>query len=209
MINSSSVTAVFKIARSRRYDLATMVEETPASSSPARHSRTVSVSSWPSGIWPSVGARCRRMSERYTSDVRGPRRGCWLALQTSAGESIHVSYEATVVALGEIASASPCGGPPTASIPKTRDQPEEPTRNPPDAVETTPSTGISRVPPANQQMRGPTSDKQDAPLLAATTTGGARTTHPVSVRAGGQRPADSTPHRSDRSAQDMRMRSMP
>ena len=39
------VTAVFKIARSRRYDLAAMVEETPASSSPARHSRTVAVSS--------------------------------------------------------------------------------------------------------------------------------------------------------------------
>jgi len=45
MINSSSVTAVFKIARSRRYDLATMVEETPASSCPTRHSRTVAVSS--------------------------------------------------------------------------------------------------------------------------------------------------------------------
>jgi hypothetical protein len=44
MINSSSMTAVFKIARSRWYDLATTVEETTASSSPARHSRTVAVS---------------------------------------------------------------------------------------------------------------------------------------------------------------------
>ena len=85
---------------------------------------------------------------------------------------------------------SQCGGPPTASIPKTRDQPEEPNskRSRPSGNNT--STGISRVPPIRQQMRGPTNDRQHAPHLdAGTTTGDARTKKANGVRAGRPHPA--------------------
>ena len=86
---------------------------------------------------------------------------------------------------------SQCGGPPTASIPKTPDQPEEPNSklSPPCGNKT--STGISRVPPTRQQMRGPTSDRHDSPHLVEATTGNARTKKPNGVRAGRPRPADS------------------
>jgi hypothetical protein len=49
--------------------------------------------------------------------------------------------------------------------------------------------------PTRQQMRRPTSDRQDAPpLVAATPTGSTRTNSPNGVRAGRPRPADSTGH---------------
>ena len=86
---------------------------------------------------------------------------------------------------------SQCGGPPTASIPKTRDQPEEEAnskRSRPSGNNA--STGISPVPPIRQQMRGPTSDRQHTPhLVAGTTTASARTKHPVNVRTGQPHPA--------------------
>jgi hypothetical protein len=75
-----------------------------------------------------------------------------------------------------LSAKSQCGAPPTASIPKTRDQPEEEatSRQPPPCGSSA-STGISRVPPAGQQMRGPTSDRQDAPHLVQATIGNAYT----------------------------------
>ena len=88
-----------------------------------------------------------------------------------------------------------CGAPPTASIPKTRDQPEEPTSKRSRPSGNNASTGMSRVPPTRQQMQGATSDRQQAPHRAATTTGNARTKNPNRVRAGRPPPADSTPHR--------------
>jgi hypothetical protein len=67
-----------------------------------------------------------------------------------------------------------CGAPPTASIPKTRDQPEKPNSKPSRPYGNNASTGMSRVPPARQQMPGPTSDRQQTPHLdAGTTTGSA------------------------------------
>jgi conjugative relaxase-like TrwC/TraI family protein len=99
-----------------------------------------------------------------------------------------------------------CGGPPTASIPKTRDQPEEPNSKRFRPSGNNASTGISRVPPTNQQIREPTSDMQHAPhLVAATTTGSARTKHPNGVRAGRPRPADNTPQSADCGARNMRL----
>src|SRR5215213_4941462 len=101
---------------------------------------------------------------------------------------------------------SQCGGRPTASTPKTRDQPEEEAnskRSRPCGNNA--STGLSRVPPTRQQMRGPTSDRQDAPHSAQATTGNARTRDPNGVRAGRPRPADSTPQPSHRGAQNMRL----
>jgi hypothetical protein len=90
---------------------------------------------------------------------------------------------------------SQCGGPPTASIPKTRDQPEEPNSRRSRPSGNNASTGLSRVPPTRKQMRRPTSDRQDAPpLVAATPTGSTRTNSPNGVRAGRPRPADSTGH---------------
>jgi hypothetical protein len=84
------------------------------------------------------------------------------------------------------------GEPPTASIPKTRDQPEEPNSKRSRPCGNNASTGISRVPPIRQQMREPTSDRQHAPHLdAGTTTGSAHTKNPIGVRAGRPRPADS------------------
>ena len=88
---------------------------------------------------------------------------------------------------------SQCGGPPTASIPKTRDQPEEEanSKQPPPCGNNA-STGISPVPPTRQQMRGPTSDRQHTPhLVAGTTTGSARIKNPNGVRAGRPPPAGS------------------
>jgi hypothetical protein len=82
-----------------------------------------------------------------------------------------------------------CGAPPMASIPKTRDQPEEPNSKQPPPCGNNASTGISRVPPTRQQMRGPTSDRQDAPHLVQATTGNARTKKANGVRAGRPRPA--------------------
>jgi hypothetical protein len=90
---------------------------------------------------------------------------------------------------------SQCGGLPTASIPKTRDQPEEPNSKRSRPSGNNASTGMSRGPPTRQQMRRPTSDRQDAPpLVAATPTGSTRTNSPNGVRAGRPRPADSTGH---------------
>ena len=89
---------------------------------------------------------------------------------------------------------SQCGGPPTASIPKTRDQPEEPNSKRSRPCGNNASTGISRVPPTRQQMRGPTSDRQHTPHLdAGTTTASARTKHPVTVRTGQPHPAVKPP----------------
>ena len=59
------------------------------------------------------------------------------------------------------------GRPLTASIPKTRDQPEEPNSRRYRPCGNNASTGISLVPPTRQQMRGPTSDRQHAPHLVA------------------------------------------
>jgi hypothetical protein len=85
---------------------------------------------------------------------------------------------------------SQCGVPPTASIPKTRDQPEEPTSKRARPSGNNTSIGKSRVPPTRQQMRGPTNDRQDAPDLdAGTTTGDARTKKANRVRAGRPHPA--------------------
>ncbi len=102
---------------------------------------------------------------------------------------------------------SRCGGPPTASIPKTHDQPEEPNSKLSRPCGNNASTGISRVPPTRQQMRGPTSDRQDTPHSVQATTGSARTKNPNGVRAGRPRPADSTPQSSHRGAQNMRLHS--
>jgi hypothetical protein len=90
---------------------------------------------------------------------------------------------------------SQCGGPPTASIPKTRDQPEEPNSKRSRPAGNNASTGISRVPPTRQQLRGPTSVRPDAPHLVQAATGNARTTA-NGFRAGRPRPADSTVVRS-------------
>jgi conjugative relaxase-like TrwC/TraI family protein len=84
-----------------------------------------------------------------------------------------------------------CGAPPTASIPMTRDQPEEPNSKRFRPSGNNASTGTSRVPPTCHQMRVPTSDRQNAAPLAATTTGSARTKDPNGVPAGRPRPAGS------------------
>ena len=83
-----------------------------------------------------------------------------------------------------------CGAPPMASIPKTRDQPEEAnSRQPPPSGNNT-STRTSRVPPTRQQMHEPTNDRQHTPHLdAGMTTASATTKHPVSVRTGHPHPA--------------------
>jgi hypothetical protein len=100
-----------------------------------------------------------------------------------------------------------CGGPPTASIPKTHDQPEEanskhfrPSRN-------NASTGTSPIPPIRHAARGPTSDRHEAPPVAAITTGSAHTENPNGVPAGRSRHADSTPQASGRDARNTRMHS--
>jgi hypothetical protein len=88
---------------------------------------------------------------------------------------------------------SQCGGPPTASIRKTGAQPEEEAtskRSPPSGNNA--STEISPVPATRQQMRGPTSDRHDAPHLVQVTTGNAGTQAANGVRGGRPRPVDST-----------------
>jgi hypothetical protein len=99
------------------------------------------------------------------------------------------------------------GGPPTASIPKIHDQPEEHSSKCFRPCGNNASTGISRVPPTRPQMRGPTSHTQDAPHSVQATTGSARTNNPNGVPAGRPRPADSTPQSSNRGAQNMRLHS--
>src|SRR5512132_4125879 len=92
---------------------------------------------------------------------------------------------------------SPCGGPPTASIPKTRDQPEEPSSKCFRPCGNSASTGISPLQPIRQATRGLTNDRQHTPHLdAGTTTGSARTKNPNGVRAGSPRAGDSTPPQS-------------
>src|SRR5215218_310723 len=83
---------------------------------------------------------------------------------------------------------SQCGGPPTESIPKTHDQPEEPHSKHFRPCGNNVSTGRSPIPPIRHAARGPTSDRQDAPPLAVS----ARTKDRNGVRAGRPRPADST-----------------
>jgi hypothetical protein len=101
--------------------------------------------------------------------------------------------------------SSPARGPPTASIPKTCNQPEEPNSKRSRPCGNNASTGRSRVPPTREQMRGPTSDRQHPPHSVQGTTGSVRTKNPNSVPAGRQRPADSTPQASSRGAQNMRL----
>jgi hypothetical protein len=85
---------------------------------------------------------------------------------------------------------SPCGGPRTASIPKTRDPPEETNSKRFRPCGNSASTGISPFQPIHQRTRGLTNDKQHTPHLdAGTTTASARTKQPVSVRAGQPHPA--------------------
>jgi len=100
-----------------------------------------------------------------------------------------------------------CGGPLTASIPKTRDQPEETSskRSPPCGNNA--STEISPGPPARRRMPGPPSHRQNAPHSGPVTTGSAYTNNPNGVQAGRPRPADSTPQSSNRGAQNMRSHS--
>jgi hypothetical protein len=89
---------------------------------------------------------------------------------------------------------SQCVGPPTASSPETRDQPEEPNSKRFRLSGNIASTGISPVPPTPQTTRGLTNDKPHTPhVVARTTTIGARTKHPVSVRTGQVHPAANPP----------------
>jgi hypothetical protein len=63
-----------------------------------------------------------------------------------------------------------------ASIPKTRDQPEEPNSKRSRSCGNNASTEISRLPPTRQQMRGPMSGTQHTPHLdGGTTTDSAHT----------------------------------
>ena len=106
-----------------------------------------------------------------------------------------------------LSAKSQCGAPPTASTPTTRDQPEEPNSKPSGPSGNNASTGTSPVPPTNQQMQRPTSDRHDAPHSVQAMPGNPRTKNPNSVRADHPRPADSTPQWSDRGARNMRMHS--
>ena len=86
---------------------------------------------------------------------------------------------------------SQCGGPPTASIPKTPDQPEEEAnskRSRPSGNSA--STGIIARSTDSSADQGPTNDRQHTPHLdAGTTTASAPTKHPVNVRTGRPPPA--------------------
>jgi hypothetical protein len=73
---------------------------------------------------------------------------------------------------------SQCGVPPTASIPKTRDQPEEANSKRSQPSGNNASTGTSRVPATRQQMQRPTSDRQSKPHLDAAPTTGSAPTRP-------------------------------
>ena len=99
------------------------------------------------------------------------------------------------------------GEPPTASIPKIHDQPEELSSKCFRPCGNNAWTGISRVPPTRPQVRGPTGHTQDAPHSVQGTSGSARTNNPNGVPAGHPRPADSTPQSSNRGAQNMRLHS--
>jgi hypothetical protein len=84
---------------------------------------------------------------------------------------------------------SQCGGPPTASIPKTRDQRAEGNSRQPQPCGNSASTGISPIPPI-QTTRDLTNHRQHTPHLdTGTTTASAGTKHPVSVRTGHTHPA--------------------
>jgi hypothetical protein len=83
---------------------------------------------------------------------------------------------------------SQCGGPPTASIPETHDQPEEPHSKHFRPCGNNAATGRSPIPPIRHAARALTSDRQDASPLA----GSARTKDPNGVRADRPHPADST-----------------
>jgi len=100
------------------------------------------------------------------------------------------------------------GGPPTASIPKIHDQPEELSSKRFRPSGNNASTGISPVPPTRQQIRGATSGRQRTVHLdAGTTIASARTKNPNVVRAGRPHPADSTPQLSNRGAPNTRLHS--
>jgi hypothetical protein len=90
---------------------------------------------------------------------------------------------------------SQCGGPPTASIPKTRDQPEEMANSiQPPPYGNSDSTGTSPVPPIHQATTGSTNDRPHTlHPVARTTTTGAHTKHLVSVRMGQPHPAANPP----------------
>jgi hypothetical protein len=90
---------------------------------------------------------------------------------------------------------SQCGVPPTASILRTRDQQEEEASSiqPPPCGDSD-STGRSHVPPIHQATAGSTNDRPHTPhLFARTTTTGAHTKHPSSVRTGQPHPAANPP----------------
>jgi hypothetical protein len=90
-----------------------------------------------------------------------------------------------------LSAKSQCGGPPTASIPKTHDQPvQEANSKRPRPSGNNTSTGKSPVPPIRQTTRGSTKDRQHTPhLVAGTTRASAPTKHPVNVRTGQPHPA--------------------
>ena len=108
------------------------------------------------------------------------------------GDASQPGLQREVTRAQHLSVESQCGGPPTASIPKTRDQPAEPNSKPSRPCGNNASTGISRVPPTRQQMQGATSDRQHAPHQAATTTANACTKDPNGDRAGRPPPADNT-----------------
>ena len=84
---------------------------------------------------------------------------------------------------------SQCGGPPTASVLRTRDQPEEASSIQPPPCGNSDSTGSSPIPPIHQATTGLTNDRQHTPhLVARTATTGAGTKHPVNVRTGQPHP---------------------
>jgi hypothetical protein len=112
-----------------------------------------------------------------------------LAKVTPSQSGLHLELTRTQ----PLSVRSRCGAPPTASVPGTREQPEEPNskRSRPSGNNT--STGISPVPPIRQARRGLTNDKQHTlHLVAGTTTASARTKHPVNVRTGQPHPAANT-----------------
>jgi hypothetical protein len=90
---------------------------------------------------------------------------------------------------------SQCGGLPTASILKTRDQPEEEATSIAQApCGNSDSTGRSPALAIHQASTGLTNDRPHAPhLVARTTTTGVDTKHPVSVRTGQPHPAANPP----------------
>jgi hypothetical protein len=91
--------------------------------------------------------------------------------------------------------------------PQTRDQPAEPNSERSLPCGNNASTGISRVPPTRQPMRGPTSHRQHPAHSVQGTKRNAPTKSPNGDRAGRQRPADGTPQASSRGTQNMRLHS--